>query len=71
MYVDPVDVSTKLIVFDQIVCASAEQSETKIVAKRGGGRGLGGSCAIAIEDIQPNSVVVAVDQSSSAAACPV
>jgi len=71
MDIDPVDVSAKLIAFDQIVCASAEESEAEIVAKGRSRRGLGGRCTVAIEDIQPNSVVVAVDESSSAATCPV
>ena len=60
-----IQVSTDLVPLDQVVVAYANQSYAEIVA-----RGCGGSrktSAVSVESVQPNSVVIAVRDSSSAA----
>jgi hypothetical protein len=69
--IDAVDVSADPIILNQVVLACVYESQAEIVATRGGGRGLGGRCTIAIERVQPNSVVAAPRQSSAAARCSV
>src|SRR5262249_8786901 len=49
------------------VFAHADQSDAEIVAIGGIGGGFGGSGTVAVVCVQPNSVVVAVGESSSAA----
>ena len=66
--VDPVDVSADLVLLDQVVLAFAHEAHAETVThRRRQRRRTGGSRAVPIVYIQPNSVVVAIGESGSAA----
>ena len=65
---DPVDVSADPVLLDQVVLALAHQAHAEIVThRRRQRRRAGGSRAVPIVYIQPNSVVIAIEESCSAA----